>query len=301
MTSTQDLLRALTAEAKTLPARIAELRDQRDSLMPDIKRLDARYHEACGEGGPNVKPEAADFLARLSAAKDRLSRGESERKDAELRLADLDRVLGADDAAAAAEKAVSTARQAAAAIEADIAASMRAVVRWQAEAADAFRQAEAARAVNLARTRHAFPADLRAELGIEGEAPAAPSIDSGEHEQHGIACSEAVEKAQAKADAKRQDLAAARIAEEQAVIELLAQRAYVAEMQHAAALAQYLPALAKFRAAHDLAFGFMPELPAYKRHADESHGNALEAARAAAEPKVEAGLMSRVRRVVGLA
>ena len=301
MTTTQALLRALTAEAKTLPARIAELRDQRDALTPDIERAGARYIEACGGGGPGVKPEAEELGQRHLALRERLNRGENERKDAELRLVDLDRMLGADDAAAAAEKAVSTARQAAAAIEADIAASMRAVVRWQTEAADAFRQAEAARAVNLARTRHAFPADLRAELGIEGEAPAAPSIESGEHEQHGIACSEAVEKAQAKADAKRQDLAAARAAEEQAIIELLTHRAYVAEMEHAAALAAYLPVLARFRAAHDVAFGFKPELPAFKRHADESHSDAIAAARAAAEPKVDTGLMNRVRRVVGLA
>ena len=301
MTTTQDLRRALTAEAKTLRSRIAELRDQRDALTPDIERAGARYMEACGGGGPGVKPEAEELGQRHVALRERLNRGENERKDAELRLADLDRMLDADDAAAAAEKAVSTARQSVAAIEAKINTGTQARAKWQALAADAFRQAEAARAVNTARARHALPDDVRAELGIEGEAPAAPAVPPAELEQQAIGYSEAAEQAQAKVDALQQDLAAARSAEEQAVIELLAQRAYVAEMQHAAALAQYLPELARFRAAHDLAFGYMPELPAFKRHADESHGQAIEAARAAAEPKVEAGLMSRVRRVVGLA
>ena len=126
--------------------------------------------------------------------------------------------------------------------------------------------------------RHSLPDDVRAELGIVGTPPAAPAIDPATLEQRGVGFGEAGEQAQVQADTLTVELVAAREAEEHAVVELLRQRAYQAEVEHAVALASYLPVLAKFRAAHDVAFGYAPELPAFRRHADESHGAAISAA-----------------------
>ena len=297
MTTKTDLLAAMQAEARGLRTRIAELRDQRDALAASIERVEPRYHAACGSSG-HPDPEADALQRELSTLHDRLARGESERKDAQQRLADLDRTLSADAAAAAAEKAVESARRAVAAIEKQSATAAATIARWQGLSAQAFADSQAARATLTAIARFSLPEDVRTELGIGGEPPVPPAIDPATLEQRGVGFAEAAEQAQRQADDLTRALAVARAAEEHAVIELLKQRAYQAEIEHAVALASYLPALARFRAAHDVAFSYVPELPAYKRHADESHGAAMEAARQAAQPQLEPGLMNRVRAAV---
>ena len=298
MTTKSDLLAAMQTEAKGHRARIAELRDQRDADTTLRNRVEPRFHAACNHGNGNPEPEAGDLHRELCALQDRLARGESERKDAEQRLADLDRTLGADAAAATAMKAADAARQTVATIEKKIATATATATRWQALSAEAFAASQAARATLTAIARFSLPEDVRTELGIVGEPPAAPAIDPATLEQRGVGFAEAAEQAQRQADDLTRALAVARAAEEHAVIELLKQRAYQAEIEHAVALASYLPALARFRAAHDVAFSYVPELPAYKRHADESHGAAMEAARQAAQPQLEPGLMNRVRAAV---
>ena len=297
MTTKTDLLAAMHSEAKILRARIVELRDQRDNLTVSIERVLPAYETACGYSG-NPTEQAEELHRELCAHRERLARGESERKDAEQRLVDLDRTLGADAAAATAEKAVAAARQAVANVEKKVATANAAAARWQGLAAEAFAASQQARATLTAIARFTLPDDVRAELGIVGEPPAAPAIDPATLEQRGVGFGEAAEQAQAQAADLERELVAAREAEELAVVELLRQRAYQAEVEHAVALASYLPVLAKFRAAHAVGFGFTPELPAYRRHADESHGQAMTAARAAALPQVEPGRLSRVKAVV---
>ena len=298
MTTKTDLLAAMQTEAKALRARIAELRDQRDALVHSIDRVLPLFDAACNYGNGNPTSGADALHRELATYRDRLARGEDERKAAEQRLADIDRTLSADAAAATATKAVEVARQAVAAVEKKATTATAAAARWQGLAAEAFAASQQARATMIEIARHGLPEDVRAELGIVGVAPAAPAIDPATLEQRGVGFAEAAEKAQTQADDFSGELVTARDAEEQAVVELLRQRAYQAEVEHAVALASYLPVLARFRAAHDVAFGYAPDLPDYRRHADESHGGAMEAARQAALPQIEPGLMSRVKAAV---
>jgi DNA repair exonuclease SbcCD ATPase subunit len=295
--NTTDLKAAMMAEAKSLRARIAELRDQRDALTASADRVERQYHAACGTTGHPL-PEAEPLHRQLQELRSRLNRGEEERRDAEQRLADLDRALGADEAAAAATKALRQAQEAAQAAAAKIVTNAEAVTRMVALRDDELGAASRARAQLAAIATAALPEDVRQLLGTAAVDPGEPVGDAAGHETRARAIGEAIDKAMAIGEQLRRDLGAAHEAEEAATVELLRQRAYLAEIAHAVALAQYLPVLATFRAAHDVAFGFVPQLPDYRRHADESHGQAMQAARDAAQPKVEAGLMGRVGRLV---
>ncbi len=297
MTSKTDFERVAQAKAKALDSQSVDDCNERDSLAFSEERTGALYQEACGDGG-NPTSDAEDLHRQLCDFRLRRSRVESRLIEAKQQRADLARTLGADAALDAAESAVGAARKIVASITKKLGTNAAAIARWQALADEAFAASQAARATLVSIARYSLPDDVRAELGIVGQPPAAPAIDPGTLEQRGVGFAEAVEQAQRQDALLQSELAAAQQAEEQAVIEWMKQRAYQAEFEHAIALAGYLPILAKHRATHELAFSYAPELPAYARIVANGRGAAMEAARATAEPQIEAGLLERVKAAV---
>ena len=85
-----------------------------------------------------------------------------------------------------------------------------------------------------------------------------------------------------------------------ATAELLTQRALVAELDHAEALALYLPRLGRYFALQRAAFSFEPPPPNLKQIIQESRNEAMRAAQAEASADLEPGPLRRgIKRLAG--
>ena len=304
---TQDLRRMLTAEVKTHESNLSKWRPELASVERKgehaAQEADAEQRSsgrAWGHISGSATARWVALSATVSACNGRARELSGMVRDAEQRLACVNRLLSADPEAA--RRVVVERRGDVVAIHKKIDTNSKAGARWEALASDYFGQAEAARATQTAIARHSLPDDVRAELGIVGDPPAPPPIDPATLEQRAVGYAEAAELCKRQGEQLLCDLDAARQAEADSVAELLAQRAIEAELEHAEALAKYVQALVKFDASHHAAYDLAPTLPDLRRMVSESRAEALEAALAAVVPaRAEAGLMNRVRRVVGLA
>lgn len=294
----------LRAEAQALRGHVQQLRDQRDALTTAAEQTEARFHELAPSAfaGGNMTSdgeEATRVHALMVDYRTRLGRVIDEMKDAEKQLARLDRMLTADPAKWAA--AVRDARSEVTAAEKRITANTEGSDRLRRLLAEEREGAARAREQMAARAVADLPEDVRQAIGADTAQPTGEVGDPSAHQARAEALELALSKSEKAAEQLQAELAAARAKEQAATEELLRQRAYGAEMRHAAALAAYAPMLCEYATAHEAAFGFAPELPDFRQIARESRGAAMDAARTVALAGVDDSALRRgIRRLTGL-
>ena len=294
MAFTDDLRR----EAATLRARQAELHTLRHALTDACEETEAKFHEATaglvGVERTNAHDEADALHVALCDYRARLNRCTDEKAEVESRLATVDRLLAAPERAAAGRAKVRDDRKAAEAVEKRLVDSEAVVERVKDMHRAAVAAAERARAQVAARAVAELPEDVRTLLGAQAD-PGERAGDAAAEDARASALSGAIERAERNVESLRNELARAQAVADEAEHELRADIAAVAELEHAAALVEYLPKLAAFRAAHEVAHGFAPDLPDFRRIVDASRSKAMEAARSAVRDGQD-GIIKRAAR-----
>lgn len=298
-----DFTNELRREAASLRTKVSELRLERDALVDAVSDTEHEYHAACAEvtcAEQNATFEAAERVHdTLRNYQSRLGRCQDAKTTAEARLADLDRLLQAPERAEAGRTEWHAALKTVEAVEKRIADNAKAIDRMQLLRVGAIEAAGRARVAAAARAVAELPEDVRAMLGPQTTVTEAPG-DPAAEDAKARALADAIAQTERAADALRAELAQAQATADEGEQELLAHLAAVAEMEHAQALAAYLPKLTAFRAAHEVAHEWMPPMPDYKRHADESRGPAMQAARAAAREGAGGVLRRAARKVAAV-
>lgn len=274
-----------SASTKNLTAEDEALGRRRDALTEAIPPTKAKYHDACEQCHPDGRgphARADELRLQLQDYEAQLARVIERKRLIGDELAERDRLGNATAREEAAKKeylAVCQEEEQAQKHIDDDAAKRN---EWASMMQSSQAKAQAARAQQDAQAIARLPDDVRARIGAVAVDPAAPIDDPAQHEACARAYGEAIGRLDAEGDQLRKALLNARDKKQAAMQRWLEERANVAEAAHRAAIQQYLPVLAAWRLAHEVAYETLPPMPDFKTHADESRGAAMEAARAEA-------------------
>lgn len=269
---------------------------ERDALTQAVQETASRYEALCEQcTAPGLGPfdQAEEAHRQLQDYKARLAAVVELKRAIDEEIAERDRLGSADEREQQAQKERHAAAQRVASAEKKIDAHGQARERMVAMRDSELQAAQAARVQLAAQAVGALPQEVRDLIGAAAADPAAQTADPGPADYRAQALDQAIARADEIGEQLQRDLEAARSDQQAAHQRWLIARSDAAEAKHAQAVAAYLPSLAAFRAAHELAHGWVPPMPDFGSHARESHGAAMVAARAEATADPDQGVVRR--------